>query len=166
MKMVIACGLLSAVAIGSGVASAQERVANFGLRDQNNRYKEVNFPSDRPVMLIFGDRNGAGQIGGWSQPVYTEYSSRIYLFGVASLSGVPSYARGLVRRLIKQQTSFPVLLDWGGLVAGRLGYEKNRAFVVLVRQDGSIVSKRSGPATSDAVRDLKAEIDKLLSVLP
>ena len=97
-------------------AHGQAKVENFGLKDQNDKYVDVNFPSDRPVVLIFGDRKGAGQIDGWSKPIYKDFEGKVYVFGIASLSGVPKYARGLVRQLIKRQTSYQVLLDWGGTI--------------------------------------------------
>lgn len=149
-------------AAGARSAAAQARVSKFGLKDQNDQYTEVNFPSDRPVVLIFGDRKGADQIGGWSGALYKKHSNRIYLFGVASLNGVPSYARGMVRRLIKRQTSYPVLLDWGGKVADSMGYDKGKALVVLVGKDGTMVSKRSGPATGSEIEALSSEIRGVL----
>lgn len=145
----------------AGFASAQSKVANFGLKNQNDQYVEVNFPSDKPVILIFGDRKGAGQIEGWSKPLYAKHGDDAYIFGVASLSGVPGYARGLVRRLIKRQTGYSVLLDWGGTVADSFGYEKEKALIVVVGRDGSVVSKQSGPATEAGLRGVKSEIEKL-----
>lgn len=143
-------------------AFRQTKATNFGLKDQNDRYVEVNFPSDRPVVLIFGDRKGAGQIDGWSKPLYEAYSDKAYIFGIASLSGVPSYARGLVRRLIKRQTSYSVLLDWGGKVADSFGYEKNKALIVVLSKDGTVVTKQSGASSPTELKTIKAELDKQL----
>ena len=144
-------------------AHAQSKVSNFGLKDQNDKYTEVNFPSDRPVVLIFGDRKGAGQIDGWSQPIYKKYDGKVYVFGIASLNGVPSYARGLVRRLIKRQTSFSVLMDWGGKVAGSLGYEKDKAMIVVVAKNGTVLARKYGAVTQTELEAINSEIDKNLS---
>lgn len=151
--------LVGALVITASV-NAQTKISNFGLKDQDDKYVEVNFPSDRPVILIFGDRKGAGQIDGWSKPIYESHSDKVYVFGVASLSGVPTYARGLVRRLIKRQTSYSVLLDWGGKVAGTLGYEKDKALIVVVDNDGSVLLKRTGAASETELAAVKKEIDK------
>ena len=141
---------------------AQTRVANFGLKDQNDRLIEVNFPSDRPVVLIFGDRKGAAQIEGWSQPIYKKYEGKVYVFGIASLGGVPSYARGLVRRLIKRQTSYPVLMDWGGKVASTLGYQKDKAMVVVVGKNGTVLSSKYGAASDLELDEIYDELGKQL----
>lgn len=154
--------VVAIILISYMATAAQTRVANFGLKDQRDKYIEVNFPSDRPVVLIFGDRKGSSQTAAWSEPIYKKYDGKIYVFGIASLSGVPSYARPVVRRLIRSQTEYPVLLDWGGKVAGSLGYEKQNAMVVLVAKDGTLVSKRSGPATRSLLSALYGEIDKQL----
>ena len=152
--------LLGVVLLGMSSVSAQTRVSNFGLKNQNDQYTEINFPSDRPVILIFGDRKGSEQIAGWSKPLYDGYGKKAYIFGVASLGGVPSYARGLVRRLIKRQTSYPVLLDWGGKVADSLGYEAGKAFVVVVAKDGSVKARHSGPVNETGLKTIKAELNK------
>lgn len=142
--------------------AAQSRVENFGLKDQGDKYVEVNFPSDRPVVLIFGDRKGSKQIEGWSAPIFRKFDGKIYMFGIASLGGVPSYARGLVRRLIKRQTQFPVLLDWGGKVAANFGYEKDKALVVLIGKNGTVLMKETGAASDIELGKIFSEIEKLL----
>lgn len=162
MRVFTAFFLFALVTVGIRTTSAQSRISNFGLMNQSDQYTEVNFPSDRPVVLIFGDRKGAEQIGGWSEPLYKGYGDKVYIFGIASLGGVPSYARGLVRRLIKRQTTYPVLLDWGGKVADGLGYEAGKAFVVVVSKDGTVQTKRSGPATESGLNAVKAELNKQL----
>lgn len=162
MKSTAIPALVAAILFLTISVSAQSRVANFGLKDQNDKYTEVNFPSDRPVILVFGDRKGSSQTAGWSEPVYKKYDGKVYVFGIASLSGVPSYARPVVRRLIKAQTKYSVLLDWGGKVAGSLGYEKQKAMVLLVGKDGTVISRRTGPAEQEKLNALYSEINKHL----
>jgi hypothetical protein len=161
MKLLFTFPLLYIFIFFSSVHS-QTTVANFGLKDQNDKYVEVKFPSDRPVVLIFGDRKGAGQIDGWSQPIYKKYEGKVYVFGIASLGGVPSYARGLVRRLIKRQTSYSVLMDWGGKIASSLGYQKDKAMMVVVGRNGTILSTKYGAATDTELDQVYAELDKQL----
>jgi hypothetical protein len=151
-----ACVLFGAAAV---TVSGQSRVSNFSLQDQNDRKVEVNFPSDRPVVFVFGDRDGAKQIDGWATPIYKKFDGKIYMFGVASLGGVPSYARGLVRRLIKRQTQFPVLLDWGGKVAKTYGYEKDKAMVLVVAKNGTILSTKYGAASNAELDQIYKQIE-------
>ncbi len=143
-------------------AHGQAKVENFGLKDQNDKYVEVNFPSDRPVVLIFGDRKGSGQIDGWSKPIYKDFEGKVYVFGIASLSGVPKYARGLVRQLIKRQTSYQVLLDWGGTISTRFGYKKDKALLLVVSKDGTVITSRSGAASAADLETVSSEIRKNL----
>ena len=155
-----ACVLFGA---GAGSVSGQSRVSSFSLQDQNDQKVEVNFPSDRPVVFVFGDRDGAKQIDGWATPIYKKFDGKIYMFGVASLGGVPSYARGIVRRLIKRQTQFPVLLDWGGKIAKTYGYEKDKAMVLVVAKNGTILTTKFGPANESEVNSVIVELEKQLS---
>ncbi len=142
--------------------TAQAKIANFGLKDQNDKYVEVNFPSDKPVILIFGDRKGSEQIDGWVKPLYQKYQGNVYIFGVASLSGVPSYARGLVRRLIKRQTSVPVLLDWGGKVSKSVAYEKDKALILVLNTDGTVIARDTGAADGPKLSKIYTRMDKAL----
>lgn len=148
--------------LNASTSAAQNKLANFGLKDQNDKYVEVNFPSDRPVILIFGDRKGSEQIDGWVKPLYQKYQGKVYIFGVASLSGVPSYARGLVRRLIKRQTSVPVLLDWGGKVSKSVAYEKDKALILVLNPDGSVVARDIGTADGPKLSKIFFQLDKAL----
>jgi hypothetical protein len=143
----------------SFTGNAQAKATSFDLKDQNDKPVSVNFPSDRVVILFFGDRKGSEQIDGWAKPIYERYNKTSYLFGIASLSGVPSTARPLVRRLIRRQTSFPVLMDWGGKISRVYSYEAGKAMVVLAGKDGRILSRRSGKATPAELKTLFAEID-------
>ena len=162
MKQLLLTFPLLFIFIFCSSGQAQNAVANFALKDQNDKYVEVNFPSDRPVVLIFGDRKGAGQIDGWSQPIYKKYEGKVYVFGIASLGGVPSYARGLVRRLIKRQTSYSVLMDWGGKIASSMGYQKDKAMMVVVGRNGTVLSTKYGAATDSELDQVYAELDKQL----
>ena len=162
MKHLLLTSSLLYVFVFVSAGQGQTPLSNFGLKDQNDKYVEVNFPSDRPVVLIFGDRKGAEQIDGWSQPIYRKYEDKVYVFGIASLGGVPSYARGLVRRLIKRQTSYPVLMDWGGKVASSLGYQKNKAMIVVAGKNGTILSTKYGAATDAELEQVYAELNKEL----
>ncbi len=148
--LLIAAILLGLFSTGYGI----DKASNFTLKDQGDRSVTVKFPSDKVVILIFGDRKGSGQIDGWSKPIYERYSGRTYLYGIASLSGVPRAARPLVRRLIRRQTSFPVLLDWGGSVSKSYTYDPGKATIVIVGKDGKVLGRRSGPATSAGLNEI------------
>lgn len=151
--------LLFAIHVTGMTGNGQSQAINFDLKDQNDRQVSVKFPSDRVAILIFGDRKGSEQIDGWSGPIYKRFGNKTYHFGIASLTGVPAAARPLVRRLIRRQTSFPVLLDWGGKVSKAYSYEAGKATVVLVGKDGRILSRRSGKATTAELNKLFREID-------
>ncbi len=163
-QRVLVCSLFSLLYLlfTAEAATAQTKVANFGLKDQNDKYVEVNFPSDKPVILIFVDRKGSEQIDGWVKPLYQKYQSQVYIFGVASLSGVPSYARGLVRRLIKRQTSVPVLLDWVGKISKSVACEKDKALILILNKDGTVIARDTGTADRSKLSNIYTQIDKAL----
>ena len=137
---------ITSAAKNSATGRAVRRNSGFTLKDQNDASYAVKFPRDKVTVLIFGDREGAGQIEGWTRPIYNQFGDKIEVYGIAELSAVPSLARGVVRRIIKRKTKYSVLLDWSGGVAKSYGYEKGKANVVVVGKKGAVLGRRSGAA--------------------
>jgi AhpC/TSA family len=135
---------------------------NFTLQDQFGNEIAVKFPSNRPVVLVFGDRDGSKQVEGWVRPIYNKFSDQVYIFGIAELSAVPSVARPVVRRLIKSKSKNPIMLDWKGDVSEGYGYEKEKANVFVISKNGKITAVKRGAASASALEDVYGEIRKNL----
>ena len=135
---------------------------NFTLEDQFGNKISVEFPSNKPVVLVFGDREGSSQVEGWVRPIYTKFTDKLYIFGIAELSAVPWAAKPVVRRVIKSKSKNPIMLDWSGGVSKSYGCEKGKANVFVVSKDGKITAVKRGAATAAALSDLYKEINALL----
>lgn len=144
---------------GPGSGRAQE----FDLLDQHGRALAYRFPKAKVSVLTFGDRRGSAQIDGWVRPLYQRYQNRIDIHGVAVLSSVPTFARGIVRRLFLRRVSYPVLLDWQGKVSQSYGYQSDRATVVVIDRGGKIIFRGAGSASPGEMGRLCESIDRLLA---
>lgn len=134
----------------------------FELKDQYDKLEKYRFPNGRVTVLTFGDRKGASQIEGWVRPLWDRYESRIDQKGVAVLSSVPSFARGVVRRIFKTRVKYPVLLDWSGDVSKAYGYQGGSAVLYVIDKQGRIVLSLTGVADNARLDKVYRQIDKLL----
>jgi len=142
--------------------SMAQTASNFTLEDQFGNEISVKFPSNKPVVLVFGDRDGSKQVEGWVRPIYTKFTDQVYIFGIAELSAVPWAVRPVVRRLIKSKSKNPVMLDWTGKVSKSYGYEEEKANVFIISKNGEIKAIKRGGATSSTLEDVYKEIKKHL----
>jgi hypothetical protein len=138
------------------------RAPEFELRDQYGNTEAYRFPNGRVNVLIFGDRKGSGQIESWVRPLYERYQNRVNIKGIAALSSVPSFARGMVTRIFKSQVKYSVLLDWTGGVTKSYGYEAGKANVFVVGPSGEILLRINGAATPQGLDQVKAQVSHAL----
>lgn len=144
-----------------GSAGARERAASFSLKDQNGKTLNVSFPRGKPSIILFGDRKGAEQLEGWIRPIYNRYGNRVEIQGVADLTGVPWLARPVVTAIIRRNTGYSVMLDWGGAVSKRYGSRKQQANVFVIDREGNVVGKQFGAANGDKLSQIYGRLDAL-----
>lgn len=141
-------------------AAVANRAPEFSLTDQYGNAQVYRFPTPKVNIFIFGDRKGSKQIEAWVRPLYDRYQERINIKGIAALSAVPSFARGMVTKIFKSQVKYPVLLDWTGSVTKSYGYEEGKANVVVVSPSGEILLRMNGPASQTGIEQVVAQINK------
>ena len=166
--LVIGLFLLPLISLNTAAVSAKtivgkkDKASNFTLEEQFGNKIGINFPSDKVVILIFGDRKGSEQVEGWVRPLYGKYTDKIYIFGIAELSVVPWAVRPVVRTMIRSKSKTPVMLDWSGNVSKSYGYEKGKANVFVVSKSGKIIATKRGAVSNDVLNELYQEINAIL----
>lgn len=154
-------GVCGRVSLFSSTSKGRKAPA-FSLKDQYDKRQDYQFPRDRVSVLAFGDREGAGQIESWVRPLYERYGEKVDIRGVAVLSSVPSPARGIVRRIMKRQVKYPVMLDWNGEVSRNYAYRGGRAGLFVIDRQGHILLETEGAADAAALARVFAQIDRLV----
>ncbi len=142
--------------------SAASKAADFDLKDQYDNAASYRFPKQKITVLTFGDRKGSEQIEGWVRPLWDRYQTKIDQQGVAVLSSVPFFARGIVRGVFKSKVKYPVLLDWTGKVSKAYGYSGGKANLYVIDRNGHIVLKIAGAANPAELHHVFAQIDRML----
>lgn len=135
----------------------------FTLKDQYGTQHAYHFPLSRVGILLMADYDGSPDLEAWIRPLYARYQQRVRLEGVAELSAVPGFMRGLVRAFFRKNVTYPVLLDWSGEVAQGYAYEKGVVNVFVLEPDGTICLKTIGAVTPRALQRVTDQIDHLLA---
>ncbi len=156
--------LMTLVAISSAaVASPMQKLGDFELTDQNAMTRSYRFPKVKITAMTVADHKGSGQLAPWIRTLYNRYEKRIDIDGVADVSMVPKPFHGMICDVFRRRVTHPVMLDWGGSVVKRFGYEKGVANIYVIDRRGWILKQITGPVSDDAEQELFREIDRAIT---
>lgn len=131
------------------------RLASFALADQFGQTNHVEFPRDRPLLLLVGDRRGSEEVDAWIAPLKQRWGAIADLAGIADVSAAPRFLRGRIQEGIRKQRPRPLLLDFDGKVTTPLRLSPRTANLLVVDRDGRVLARLTGApddAKLDAVR--------------
>lgn len=159
--------LLALLALSmAAVAEPIGQLSDFTLTDQAAKTRSYRFPKARVSVLTVADHKGSDQLAPWIQRLYDRYQKRIDIDGVADVSMIPKPFHNMLRDAFRKRLTYSVMLDWEGAVVRQLGYQKGVANIYVIDRSGRIVTRRSGPATDAAMRDLAVTIDRAITAKP
>jgi hypothetical protein len=133
----------------------------FTLTDQDGRARTIDYPRDKVSVFVIADHKGSSEIAGWITPLYQRYQQRCRDRRHRGVTGIPRCFRDCFRREFKKRLAFPVMLDWTGDVSRSMGYENNRAQLLVVSRSGRVALTKSGPAHEQALAEVIGAIDRL-----
>jgi hypothetical protein len=138
------------------------KIGDFELTDQNAVTRSYRFPKAKVTVMTLAGRKGAEHLAPWIQKLYDRYEKRIDIDGIADVSMIPKLFRSMVSEAFRKRLAYSVMLDWGGSIVSRFGYQKGVANIYLIDRDGWIVKQVTGPVNEDAERELFGEIDRII----
>jgi hypothetical protein len=142
----------------------ESRGAEFTLDDQYGKNYVIQFPLEKPLVLVFADKQGSGQIEGWVRPLYERYLDKVDIWGVAKLDTVPEAVRGMVVGLFKMRVKYSVMLDWEGTVSNAYGYPGEDALLVVLGPTGAILRRSLGRADEPGLEKCHEFLDPLVDL--
>jgi hypothetical protein len=137
--------------------------ARIELKDQFESPQILAFPSTNLTVLTIADHKGSEQIAGWVAPVKERYGLRVAISGIADVSAVPGWLRGVVRKKFQQRQSYPVMLDWSGDTVKAFAFVKDCVNVFLLDEQGRMLKRFIGEAKPSELEQLYATIDQALA---
>ncbi len=122
--------LVSSILIISAFGQAENKLkmksaTDFVLEDQFEKKQEINFPSDKDIILIFfkmkmGDES-YNEVIEWKSQFESFFSDSIEVFLLGIHSNVPGFLKSMVRGFMDDKER--ILLDWSGDVAEKYGFQ-------------------------------------------
>jgi len=164
-SVIVAVGLLvwrNAIA-GESIGLAINAPASIELRDQFDSSQKLAFPTTNLTLLTIADKKGSAQVDGWIAALKPRCSGRVAIRGLADVGGAPGFVHGRIRKGFQESRKYPVMLDWSGKVCAQFGYKKDEANILVLDRNGRIQARFTGVATTTAVAEASAVLDKLLS---
>ena len=149
-------------AVLSQEASVHPQATAFVLKDQYDDTLVYSFPRETMSVVFFADYPGSGQLEAWIRPLYDRYQKSIGIYGVADLSAVPGFMRGLIAQVFRAQLQSPVLFDWHCTVSKSYKAQSGQANLYLIDTQGRIVLRLVGAVSSERLQRIMAHIDRLL----
>ena len=126
--------------------------------------RSYRFPKAKITAMTVADRKGSDQLAPWIEKLYNRYERRIDIDGVADVSMIPKPFHGMIRNVFRMRVTHSVMLDWGGSVVKRFGYEKGVANIYVIDRRGWILKQVTGPVSDDTEEELFREIDRALTI--
>jgi len=153
---------------------ARAPLAGLTLDDRQGTPWRLDELTGVPVVIVVGDRATQADANRWGERLGSARAARfapwrspglVTLLSVARLPDVPSFVRPTVVRLLpdppaEQRRTSPLLLDWGGRLAARLGLGDDAAAVIVLGAAHDEQARASGPPDDAAVARLLAAIDE------
>lgn len=145
-------------------ASEKSSPISISLTDQWEKPAVLNAPLDRVTILTVADRAGAEQINEWIAPLKVQFGTNLLFFAVADVSAVPGPLRGMVRRRFAKEYTYPIGLDWKGMVTSQLPLQSKSANLFVLDRSGTIQHTAQGAVGTEALRSLIEAVSRLASL--
>jgi hypothetical protein len=147
---------------GRPVANVTNAPACIELKDQFETLQKITFPTTNLTILTIADHEGSEQIAGWVAPVTERYGMRVAISGIADVSAVPGWLRGVVRKKFKKRQTYPIMLDWSGDTVKAFAPVSDCCNIFVLDEQGRILKRFIGEAKPVALEELYATIDQAL----
>ncbi len=150
-------------AIAAPTAIPTNAPVRVDLNDQFDVPQTLCFPSTNITLLTIADHKGSEQIAGWIAPVKQRFGKRLDIRGIADVSPVPRFLRGMIRKQFQKAQSYPVMLDWSGDAVNAFTYVPDRVNVLVMDGSGRILTRLTGAANEQALHELYGILDRALA---
>lgn len=178
-RALLASVLFLLVLLGASRLRAADAAPFAGvvLEDPDGRQWDFAALVGQPALVVVADRSASSASVDWGRDIGAARPhsvglwvspGKVAIVSIADLRAVPGFARGTARWIIAKmvgeqgQGGPPLLLDWDGVVAGRIAAQDGVPNLRLYASDGMLVLSDSGAATPDKIARLAAAIDGLV----
>lgn len=154
--------IIGAIGYGIYYAVTYNWAAEFELTDQRHNVHTVDFPSEKPLVIAFTDRDSGSQLQKWVIKLMGSYGDKIEshrIFDFTKLDGRARFlAPGFMARI-----PVAILIDEDGSVSQKYGYNGGDAALFVVSPEGTIKARVKGEMTDGKWTTVASALDELLN---
>lgn len=144
------------------IAADLPQAPAFTLENLQGETQQFSFPRTKVLIIAIADQKGSEDMENWIQPLYDRYTDSVDIHGVAELSAVPKFARGIARGIISGIVKQPIMLDWTGNVSSQFAAKSGVTNVYAINAQGQIIASGSGLASLDKLKAIAESVDNAL----
>lgn len=154
--LLLASSALSPLAHAQAVATTtpSPQLA-FTLKDQLDREFTEAYCAGQTALITVADRKGSKFIGAWSNAIGEQLKTTehppVKWVGVATLTGIPSLMRGMVKKMFGGNENQWTLMDWRGHFAKTYALPADHSSLLVFAPDGRLVFQASGREVDPAI---------------
>lgn len=128
----------------------------FSMEDQDQVVHTQEEFLGTPLLIMSSDKAGSGYSKQWSKAIYEGMDARgverLRIVPVPQLGGVPEFARGMARTMVKKDLGeMFALLDWKSAFTERYGLADGHANYLLFDAEGTLLRKESVQELDEAL---------------
>ncbi|KAA3618307.1 MAG: hypothetical protein D8M58_20605 [Calditrichaeota bacterium] len=123
-----------------------ENLIDFKIKDQFDKVHEKSDFSDKIVVIVGSDREGSKYNDLWVKAILDSLEKNntgkhVSFIGVADLSAVPFFMRGIVQGFFPSDTTKRILMDWDGEFAETYKFKEEHCNIAIFGKNEKFVSK-------------------------
>lgn len=137
---------------------------DFVLEDQYERsWSSKSFRSGITVFVL-SDRSGYEYTANWTNGLIPRFkSSPVRFVPVADVQSVPGFLKGLIRSKFREEFSYPVLMDWDGVLIEGFNMEEGYTNLVIVDKQGTVRHAVYGTGTPGQVEAFAKRLEQIIA---
>ena len=160
-RALLPLGLALLLVTSTGMVKIGSKIPAFTVEDQNERsWTRSNF-SQKPVLYVVCDRDAYDHVDNWTSELVPRYKSKIHFVPVADVSAVPGLMKGYVRGKFKDEFSYPILMDWEGVLVKALRMKPGFPTLVITKADGTMTYHAWGKGTAKQIERLEKKLKEV-----
>ncbi len=157
--------LLTAASSAHSVSSRLlTTMPDFVLEDQYERsWSSKNFRGGITVFVL-SDRSGYEYTTNWTNGLVPRFKSAPVRFvPVADLQTVPGFLKGLIRSKFREEFSYPVLMDWDGVLIDGFNMEEGYTNLIIVDKQGTVRHAVYGTGSPGQVEAFAKRLEQIIA---
>lgn len=144
-----------------GMVDVGSKLPSFSLEDQHKKKWKRKDYEGKVALYIICDRDAYDYVANWTDELVPKYKKKINFVPVADVTTVPDLLKGYIRGRFKDEFTYPVLMDWDGVLVTALDRKAGYPTLVITDDKGVVKYRSWGKGTDSQVKRLAKKLKEV-----